>query len=266
MPQHVSQARRLAGMALARVIGNNAAARTIGVEPKTVASWLEADPDSDHDEQAWRAAQALAQERMLTGLAKGDPRGLAAWATAAGIASRNVRYSQLIARREQRREAEKPAEPEPEAEWLTALDALDEVRTDLYAAKLRVELAKVRAGEPGDPESWQDDAAMLAHIQRLQALSDNEVREQLLALEPQWATHYNWPPPRIIVATILDQHEEALKPPEPVAAAPEPPRPAPTPPSPAWALPAPSGTINAGLHVVRDDEEDPDEHLWRPIE
>lgn len=74
MPQHISNARRLAGTALAHLIGTNAAARTIGVDPRSVTSWLADDTDSDHDEQAWQAAQALAQERMLTGLAKGEAR------------------------------------------------------------------------------------------------------------------------------------------------------------------------------------------------
>jgi len=40
MPMIVDNARKLAGMALARIVGVKAAARTIGVDPRSIASWL----------------------------------------------------------------------------------------------------------------------------------------------------------------------------------------------------------------------------------
>jgi len=114
MPMIVDNARKLAGMALARIVGVKVAARTIGVDPRSITSWLEANADADHDEQAWQAAEQLAKERLLTGLAKGDARSIAAWATAAGVSSRNRRYAQLIARHEHRRSAEQEAEQKPD--------------------------------------------------------------------------------------------------------------------------------------------------------
>jgi hypothetical protein len=58
---------------------------------------------------------------------------------------------------------------------------------------------------------------MLAWIEGLKALTDDEARERLLALEPGWETHHNWPGPGMTVASEV---ETALNPPEPVAAPP----------------------------------------------
>jgi hypothetical protein len=179
----ISQARRLAGVALARIIGVKAAARALGVDPRSVSSWLDANADADHDEQAWQAAQALAQERMLAGLTKGDARGLTAWATAAGIASRNVRYAQLIARREQRRSAEQEQPAESEPPWRSKVDAMSWERHRLMSAL--IDLADAQRTDEQTREMSEDEAnaAMEAWVDGIAALSEDEAERATVDAE-----------------------------------------------------------------------------------
>jgi hypothetical protein len=146
-----SLSQKLAGAALARQLGAGAAASQLKVDKRTVQRWLKAAP-----EDGWTLARDLAQARLQEHLATGKvaPSQLA---TIAGIADRNVRYAQLIARREASREAAAAeAEPSAEERARAAFAALSgELRT--WAKQhyvLWVELLHLTrlAGQPEPPE------------------------------------------------------------------------------------------------------------------
>jgi hypothetical protein len=95
---------KLAGVTLAKLKGADAAAAELKVDKRTIRRWLAAAP-----EDGWTLARDLAQARLQEQLATGKvaPSQLA---TIAGIADRNVRYGELLRRREANRDAALQAE------------------------------------------------------------------------------------------------------------------------------------------------------------
>jgi hypothetical protein len=167
---------------MVRFVGVRNAARTVGVDERTLRSWLEKDGDADHDERAWRAAESLAMERMLTGLARDDPRGIAGWATVAGVAGRNLRVRELIARREQRHK------PEPRPSWDAAWQALSMDRRRLLRDTVRF----YREHPPKDPPpvavpERSVDEIMAAGIGHLARMSDHQVARETARLAARFA-------------------------------------------------------------------------------
>jgi hypothetical protein len=289
----ISQARKLAGVALARIIGVKAAARTMGVDPRSISSWLAANAGADADEQAWQAAEQLAQERLLTGLATGDAKSIAAWATAAGVSSRNRRYATLIRRRDQRRaeqdEGGKPANDQ-QAAIHAAVEALPDEITDWLRdyIELQRDLDKIRERVGAEQPDEGDDPDMLEWIASLaastaegrEAVTDRYIAEAV-ELTKGWkivrkgssAAPYH---------QVLDANSDpynifgSVTPPEfahlPVGDEPPAsplPQPTPTPPGPSQRGPAPSRPVNVGLRVVTEAEQnefDDQRHLWHRVD
>lgn len=265
--RRVPLAKRLAGAALGRLISVDQAAKLLGVDKGSIRAWMGDHPGGDD----WATLSELAGAQLTERLARGEIRDPRTLAVVKGVADRNVRYSTLIARREQRRAAEQAEpEPTPDLAWRAAFDQLDEPRASLMGAQMRRDVLDRRerqeAGAAQEPEPEEDDAAwhqrMLEWVERTAALSDHEVRDQLLALEPGWERHY-WPPRRVLMDAIdsLDDPPEA---PEPVPTAQEPPVPPQSPPGASQRLVAPSERGPAppyGLHVVSDAERnDPNDY------
>jgi hypothetical protein len=197
----ISPARRLAGMAMVRFVGVRNAARAVQVDERTLRGWLAKDnADTDHDADAWRAAEALAQERMLTGLATGDARGLTAWSTAAGIASRNVRYATLIARREGRHREE------PKPSWWPAWQALSMDRRRLMVDTLRY----IREHPPTDATPADGpEPTMDAWVTLVAKMTDREVAREGSRLARRFARAD--PKPAGSANGPLQRHETAAE-------------------------------------------------------
>lgn len=123
MPKRHTDATKLSAIVLVKHAGASVddAAATLGVTPKAVREWIAADVPGD----AWGDLERLFLAKAADRGGRDDTRGLPQLLTAAGIAARNVRYGQLIARREARKAEEaKAAEPEamtPEQKAIAAL-------------------------------------------------------------------------------------------------------------------------------------------------
>ena len=96
-----SHATRLAATFLAKLNGADAAATAFGIDPRTVRSWM---GTVEVPDDSWTAIRDVLLARGAEMAALGKTAGLPAILTGAGISDRNVRYGQLIARREARRE------------------------------------------------------------------------------------------------------------------------------------------------------------------
>lgn len=136
-----SHSQKLAGAALGRVLGIEAAAAELKVDKRTIERWLKAAP-----QDGWTLARDLAQARLQEQLATGKvaPSQLA---TIAGIADRNVRYGELIKQREAKRSAQ------ADADAPTAEDQREELwHEHVFRANW---LASANAGQlpPGQPDS-----------------------------------------------------------------------------------------------------------------
>jgi hypothetical protein len=146
-----SKATKLAATFLARLSSADVAAAAFRVDVQTVRRW-QAGGDAPPDD-TWTAVRDVLLTRGAEMAARGDTRGLVQTLTAAGISDRNVRYGDLIRRREARREAEPGLAADSEPAWVTALDALGEPRGHLLGAEIRRELwERSERGDPGPPE------------------------------------------------------------------------------------------------------------------
>jgi hypothetical protein len=95
---------------------------------------------------------------------------------------------------------------------------------------------------------------MLPHIKRLAALNDDQVRDQLLALEPGWAVHYGWEIPASAEPEPSDLPSEPLDPPQPA-------------PGPSQRPVQSTRPSSPGAQVVTADEQreyERQRQLWRP--
>jgi hypothetical protein len=98
----------------------------------------------------WRIIEEMAGAQLMERMARGEIRSPRDLATIKGIAGRNVRVEQAIARREARREAEPEAEePSP---IRVQLDRLDTRRQRLLADELRQELERRAYSPDGERE------------------------------------------------------------------------------------------------------------------
>jgi hypothetical protein len=197
MSRKHTRAAKLAAVVLARHSTLDEAASTFGIAKRSLARWM-ATLDVPDDE--WEAIEQTLLARASEMTARGEVRGLVQTLTGAGIASRNARNRELIARREARREAEQqPPEPEdPERlRFEQVRDRLDPVgggrRLALATIILDVELASDQL-EPsrapstdlalpggretahGSPPYW---AAGADWLESLEALPDDEAQAQL---------------------------------------------------------------------------------------
>ena len=98
--RHHSKAVKLGATVLARLAGEQAAAETFGIDRRTIRGWLK---NEDVPTDSWAALDDLAGAQLLERVARGEVRNPTTLATVRGIASRNRRYAELIAKREERR-------------------------------------------------------------------------------------------------------------------------------------------------------------------
>lgn len=167
-----SRATRLGAALLARLAGVDAAAAAFRVDPRTIRGWL---GQGEVPADEWTAIRDVLRARGAEMAAKGETRGLVALLTAAGISDRNVRYGELIARREARREAEQ--EPPPLDPIPAAIAELTDEQTALVAAELRlaIDVASRRKEQPPEQSEEEYTAAFLAYVAEVAALSPEEV-------------------------------------------------------------------------------------------
>ncbi len=98
-----SKAVKIAATVLARLAGKQAASDAFGIDRRTIRGWVK---HEDVPADSWAALDELAGAQLLERVARGQVTNPTTLATARGIASRNRRNAELMARRE---EAEQPA-------------------------------------------------------------------------------------------------------------------------------------------------------------
>lgn len=177
-----TRATRMAATFLAKQNGADAAATAFGIDPRTVRSWLQTVEIPDDQ---WTAIRDVLLARGAEMAALGKTAGLPAVLTGAGISDRNVRYGQLIARREAGRAGEtcdcvlppawvpelhpKAGTPEHAAAvWAIAAAKMSEPRRH-FMDSLRPLLARYIDHMDGDggldiPEAREATAAALAGV------------------------------------------------------------------------------------------------------
>jgi hypothetical protein len=182
-----SMVTKLAGAALAKVKGADAAAAELRVDKRTVARWLNAAP-----EDGWTLARDLAQARLQEQLATGKL-SASMLATVAGIADRNVRYGELLRQREARKAAEAETEPQEDADsaaFHRLVDSVPPERIRLLADALRLDMQRDRFlpdaehQHPAEPMA-QDEywAQLTAEVERLRDLTDEQFRAARVDLD-----------------------------------------------------------------------------------
>lgn len=186
---------RLAALVLVKHAGASIddAAATLGVDKRTVGRWVDSATIPD---ESWAALEKMLLAMAADRSARGELRNLAQLMTAAGIASRNVRYATLIARREARRaqaqaEAEAAARPNP-------VYALDHDRRKWLVSYLDMAIEYHRIIEanggpkvadiPNQPVEY-DEAEYVRQIEAVSAASDAELRAMRDALAADAARH-----------------------------------------------------------------------------
>lgn len=169
-----SRVQQLAGAALARLKGADAAASELSTDKRTVRRWLAKAPEG------WELTRDLAHARLQEQLASGKLNAVTL-ATVAGIGDRNLRYGELIRRREARRAEEQPEpeQPNPVREALAALDNDHRRLVVMWMDTIEIEeeLALQRGEEPRRPpdDSEDSEAQMLAWVAGIAALTVEEV-------------------------------------------------------------------------------------------
>jgi hypothetical protein len=127
-----SLATQLSGAALGRVLGVDQAASMLGVDRNSIRRWMKNHPPDDD----WRVVEELGGAQLVERMAKGEIRSPRDLAIIKGIAGRNLRARELIARREQRW-AEEQA-PEPPSPMQDAVQALSDEQRRMLVAEIDV--------------------------------------------------------------------------------------------------------------------------------
>jgi hypothetical protein len=206
---------KLAAVFLTRQSGIEAAAKTFGVDPRTIEAWT-ASGDLPQDE--WTAIRDVLRARAGEMAAKGETSGLVATMTAAGIADRNVRYTTLIARREARRDPEAETERSVDDPVRAALDRLSPAAREhlrvLIAMRMWAGPAEgVDAGLVSDRE---DTTGLIRLIDAIGALSDEDLAIESAAAAAEWARVKDLPRPRTADAKLMAIVAESEPEPEPL--------------------------------------------------
>ena len=155
----------------------------LGVDRNSIRRWMRAHPSNDD----WRIIERMAGAQLVERVAKGLVKSSRDLATILGIAGRNVRAQELIARRDARREeAEQPTPVDAEqAAIREALDLLSPAQKRMFRNELDVEM-KRRAypdAEATAPRSDEDALSLLEFVQHIAALPDDVVAERTAASE-----------------------------------------------------------------------------------
>jgi hypothetical protein len=185
MRKSYTEADKLAAVFLAQQAGPEAAATALGIDPRSVRDWSKSITLPDDQ---WTAIRDVLIARGSVMAAKGTTTGLAATLTGAGIAERNVRYGQLIARRERRKaEEDKPPEPNP---IRVQLDRLDVPRGRLMRDEIDALALRRELGLDDCPESESSDEAhaeiVTAWVDDLLGMTDAQVAQRAVALEAEY--------------------------------------------------------------------------------
>jgi hypothetical protein len=259
-----SKATKLAATFLARLSSADVAAATFRVDVQTVRRW-QAGGDAPPDD-TWTAIRDVLLTRGAEMAAKGETSGLVQTLTAAGISDRNVRYSTLIARREQRREAEQQPEPDEREMFAEAARALRDDQTELLRCEIQAELAarayerSISSTSDGNPTlpaeaDVADNAAIMRFIAKIAALDEAGVAERLKIAQAR------------MDAIEAEYYHETYGPsPGPEARKSEPPPAAPRPlrtVQPVSAPPAPTPML-VDVELLEAGEHLEDHPTWRP--
>lgn len=178
--RHHSRATRLAATFLARLASPEVAATTFRVDVRTVRGWQAGSVELPDDE--WTAIRDVLRARGAEMAAKGDVKGLVQTLTAAGISDRNVRYGELIARREARRAGEQGEQEQPDPVRAAVL-ALSADRQRFLRDALHLEIATrnaaedptLNAGADPSPSDDEAEARLLAWIAEVAAMPDEQI-------------------------------------------------------------------------------------------
>lgn len=168
-----SLAQKAEAIALATVIGAEAAAERLHIDPRTVRKWAAragrapADAITPTD---WAQLGDLARAQVASDLASGKVRTRDA-AVIAGIASRNVR--------DPKPEPEPPDEAEQLVDlWLSEVDVL-------FPGQAGLALIALLDGSTEDDPRWDDPLAYLASLGDLEAWRHRRSAERHAAMERQ---------------------------------------------------------------------------------
>lgn len=206
MPVKHPEDLRLVAVAMARMVGPEQTAEDLKIDVRTVKSWVAATPPRSgvtDDEEAWQAAEKVALYRNLRALARGEIRDTIRLNNLAGTA--RDKLFRWATRREARREAE-PEQPEqPPDPILEQIDRLDSRRKRLLASEIDAELEERvdRYGRTGEASpvartSTREPDALAywaAEVDRLLAIPDDEVEQQIAALDVVLYPPAAWPQP-----------------------------------------------------------------------
>jgi hypothetical protein len=182
--RHHSKAVKLAATVLARLAGEQAASDAFGIDRRTIRGWVK---HEDVPADSWAALDDLAGAQLLEKVARGQVTNATTLATVRGIASRNRRYAEVIARREARREEEQPTELEP-SPVRVELDRLDGRRGRLMADMMRHELNEREVEDRHVPETGQVGdgiEAIRSMVDELLARTDEQVDAEIEEIKAQ---------------------------------------------------------------------------------
>src|SRR5262245_48411544 len=202
MRKPVTPAQKAEAIALAIVVGAEAAAKQLGWDPRSIRKWCEAAGRAPADaitSPDWRTLGELARSQVASRLATGKVSARDA-AVIAGIATRN----------EQRPEPEPEPEATPEQQaWSAALEAAlaakygpedARERADVMLDDVILQLMRWRIHEKPPDELWDDPVALVAALpddwdawyaerEAKQAAFDAEMEGRRSRSEPAWTAY-----------------------------------------------------------------------------
>lgn len=188
-PARHSLSTQLSGAALGRVLSVDQAAAILGVDRNSVRRWMRDHPAEDD----WHIIEQMAGAQLVERVAKGQVKSARDLAVLKGVAGRNRRAQELIARRDARRaqadaEADAAARPNPVHEASLALPR-DRRKWLVSYLDMAIEYHRIIeanggpkvADIPGQPAEY-DEAEFVRQIEGIGAASDAELQAMRDAL------------------------------------------------------------------------------------
>jgi hypothetical protein len=178
-----TRAEKATAITLARMTSVDAAAATLTIDRRTLRGWVAAAPPPT-DDDAWLAAEALAQQQLLTSLAAGKVKQPNLIAVVAGIATDKLWRRRRWREREARKAAEAEVEQPERSRTRELIDELPNERTRYLRDELDYLLAQPEelSTESTKPEAeWEDE--WCRHLEWVRDLSLDDFAKERTALD-----------------------------------------------------------------------------------
>lgn len=194
-----TDAEKATAITLARMTSVDAAAATLNIDKRTLRGWVKAAPPPT-DDDGWKAAEALAQQQLLTTLATGKIKQPNLIAVVAGIATDKLWRRRRWQEREQRKAAEAQAEQPPERTPIQQVtDVLPEERTRFVRDALLRTLDRDAEDKTKRMRGWQpklteaeQEATLLAFLEDVRGWTDEQFAQERAELDAEIAEYETW--------------------------------------------------------------------------